>query len=147
MNKQLQEALDAAIRDNTFNLSAIESIKAMRDENERLNLKVEGLELHNKELITDKSLLSAKCNEYEGKANNIKDREVAVSKREVAITQLECSVKQADAVSNAYKDCFGLVFRNQMVSSSILSSIPVANSCGSGEYLQPVTTTEQKTIS
>lgn len=146
MNKQLQDALDVAIRDNTFNLSAVESIKAMRDENERLHLEVERLESHNKELITEKSLLSAKCNEYIREENSVKEREALVAKREISITQLECAVSKETAVANAYKDCFGLVFRNQIVSNTTLGHIPVQGSNGTCGFVQQVTTTEQTIV-
>lgn len=146
MNKQLQDALDVAIRDNTFNLSAVESIKVMRDENERLHLEVERLGLHNKELITEKSMLSAKCNEYISEANSVKEREALVAKREISITQLECAVNKEIAVANAYKDCFGLVFRNQIVSSTTLGHVPVQGSNGACGFVQQVTTTEQTTV-
>lgn len=147
MNKQLQDALDVAIRDNTFNLSAVESIKAMRDENERLHLEVERLGLHNKELITANTQFSLKCNEYASEANNIKEREASVAKREISITQLECAVNKEIAVANAYKDCFGLVFRNQVVSSTTLGHVPVQGGNGGSGYVQQATTTEQTTVS
>ena len=147
IDPKLQAALDAVIQEGTFSLSAVEGVKRLRDENEMLLGKVGALEQANTELRINNSSISGKCHKYEETINDVNQREKEVAKREAEITKLECKAAQENAVANAYKDCFGLVFRNQHVHRSISGNIPVSGGSNCGPQSMFMSTTETESVS
>ena len=147
IDPKLQVALDAVIQEGTFSLSAVEGVKRLRDENEMFLGKIEALEQANAELRINNSNISGKCHKYEESINEVNQREKEVAKREAEITKLECKAVQENAVANAYKDCFGLVFRNQHVHRSISGNVPVAGDNNYGPQSMSMCTTETESVS
>lgn len=145
MNEKLQSALDAVIQEGTFSLSAVEAVKAMRDENERLTESAAALAGDNERLRAENDRMKEGLRITGDREAAIKIREDAVAKREIEMTKLEGKATQEAAVAAAYRDCFGLVFRNQVIQESTLKNvvIPAANGCSG--FTQGVTDT--KTVS
>lgn len=148
LDPKLQAALDAVIQEGTFSLSAVEGVKRLRDENERLGGEVTALEQANTELRDTNSSIINKCHKYEEVINEVNQREKEVTKREIEITKLECRAVQEAAVAAAYRDCFGLVFRNQHVQKNISSYVPApVNSSGCSPQMVSTNSTETESVS
>ena len=148
LDDKLKAALDAVIQEGTFSLSAVEGVKRLRDENEMLVGKVGALEERIKSMTSYNKDLEVKCSEYNEEKEALTSREAAVTKREIEITKLECGVIQERAVAAAYKDCFGLVFRNQHVHRNISSYVPApVNSNGFSPQMVSTNSSETESVS
>lgn len=146
IDPKLQAALDAVIQEGTFSLSAVEGVKRLRDENEKLLLKLNEADEENTTLRASNRKLETKCVDFETRSAALAAREKEVVKREVEIIKLECGVSQERAVAAAYKDCFGLVFRNQHVHRSISGNVPVAGGNNYGPQTMSMNTAETETV-
>ena len=147
IDPKLQAALDAVIQEGTFSLSAVEGVKRLRDENIQFNVTVEHLENNIKGLAEDNKVLRDKERDYSERLALVATREKEVAKREAEITKLECKAAQENAVANAYKDCFGLVFRNQHVHRSLSGNVPVSGGTNYGPQTMSMNTTETESVS
>ena len=147
IDPKLQAALDAVIQEGTFSLSAVEGVKRLRDENIQFNVTVEHLENNIKGLAEDNKVLRDKERDYSERLALVATREKEVAKREAEITKLECKAAQENAVANAYKDCFGLVFRNQHVHRSLSGNVPVSGGNNYGPQTMSMNTTETESVS
>ena len=147
IDPKLQAALDAVIQEGTFSLSAVEGVKRLRDENEILLSKLDSADDENTTLRASNKKLEAKCVDLEARSAALAAREKEVAKREAEITKLECKAAQENAVANAYKDCFGLVFRNQHVHRSLSGNVPVSGGTNYGPQTMSMNTTETESVS
>lgn len=131
MNENLLNALNEAIQANTFNLSAVEAIKTMRDENVGLKKEVDNLEKRNQELHAENKVGHEKAEAVRVQQYEVNARSVAVTDREKLMAKIEVAAAKDNATATAYKECFGLVFRNQVISKSIMgqAAMPGENGC------------------
>lgn len=130
LNQNLENALREMIEACTFSLEGVKAIEALRAIHEQSLAKIEELT----RVVNDKQqqLLAL------GAERDVLKRELAVLQsteqhlrtREKEQTRLECKVEKHEAVANAYRDAFMLVFKNPVVQQSTFGSVPIAYNGG-----------------
>jgi uncharacterized protein YoxC len=139
-DKSLLDQIDDLVASKTFNLDALEGIKAIKDslqstlnERDRLKKQVDDLLQKNSRQFDDIELLSARLTEQAKQVDAMRD---AVAKGNDAVWEK----KVAEASAGAYKDAMAMVFKPHAVRETVQRNVvkPVEGHPGSnGSYPTP----------
>jgi len=136
--QNLLKMIDELVEKKTFSLDAIEAVKKMRDEAKQLADQVVKLEADGQLKEAKLQSYSAEIIKLRSNESDVTQREGAVAKRELTVVELDKKTAVAEAVTVAVKECFGLVFRNLELRSTMFGQAPGPTSANPSYF--PVTT-------
>ncbi len=153
MNKELQELFDGLVTKETLSQSALEKLKSVVEENAELEKQVENLQSDAEVKASDYRDLKNECDALEVSNEALLNREGSLKARENDCHKTEIQQAADRATAAAYKEAFGLVFRNTTVRNSVLETVsrpneyPYTDHNGiviQKDYNNPVQTTDTK---
>lgn len=130
LNQNLENALREMIEARTFSLEGIKAVEALRAIHEQSLAKIEELTRISNDKQQQLSELRAEREALKRELAAMQTAEQQLRTREKEQTRLECKVEKHEAVANAYRDAFMLVFKNPVVQQSAFGSVPIACSGG-----------------
>lgn len=132
LSKQIEDLLVDEKLEALLTTSALKKISEMAEDVNDLELRLKGQNEEVIRLVRDVGKQVETLNELRTENTQLLEYAVDVANREKAITVLECTAKHQSQRVQDHKDMFGLVFRNAVVSKSVLEngSVPVTDTSG-----------------
>ena len=129
--EDLVKQIDLLVEKKTFNLDALDAIKALRTTAEEQEKKINFLESYKKEHLVTIARLENAVRKKDEEILALTKREAEIENRERNVFNLEKQTAVSNAVSDAYKDIFGKMFVNRQFREVIVDSatkpIPTGN--------------------
>lgn len=144
--QKLTEMIDALVAEKTFSLDGVKAIEALRVSAEGLQKKLASAIEQSDSYLKGREEMTALAASRAAEVASWQTREAAISKRELAMTELEKRSAVSDARAETVKECFGLVFRNAVVSETAMRNVPLVQpSPGGGSYVSSGNESETRT--
>lgn len=138
MSIDIVKQIDDLVASKTFSLDALEGIKAIKDEHQRvlrdLQAKAEMLDLKRQENLALREEIGRKQAAIEELQTKVEGMSLQASNGAAAIWEK----KIAEASAAAYKDALQIVFKPNAVRESVHHSIPVMVTSNGNSYPQNV---------
>lgn len=146
----LQSAIDELVASKTLSLDAATYVERLKLQARALGESNTRLTQENAELSRRVSAQTAEIGVVNSKLAKVDEREAAIAKREATCLELEKAAIRADATAGTFRECFGLVFRNLEMRSSMFGNAPAPTSANPNYYPPqsgiPVNETKTSTV-
>lgn len=139
MSQDLLKQIDDLVASKTFNLDALDGIKALKDS---LKQTLDNLEA-TKDLLKQEKAATAKLNarvsELEASKSDLQAKIIGMTDLATKGSEAIWQKQIAEASANAYKDALYTVFKPNAVRETIQHTTPVMASSNGNSYPQTVT--------